>query len=53
MNKLIAYIHFIGFFPAYGVTIRANPDGGFTNLAVSILFSWSVIFWEAIKAWLF
>lgn len=50
MNKLIAYIHFIGFIPALYVSRHTVEDGGFANVIFSALFSWGLVITDLLKS---
>lgn len=51
MKNLIAYVHFLGFFPALYVAYQTTPDGGAVNYIFAALFSWSLILLEVVKLW--
>ena len=51
MKNLIAYIHFLGFFPALYVAHQTVDDGGVVNFIFAAFFSWSLILLEIVKLW--
>ena len=53
MNKLIAYIHFLGFLPALLATENASGETELWEVIGSIIFSWGVVLAKVCKVWLY
>lgn len=51
MKHLIAYVHFLGFFPALYITHQTTPDAGAVNFIFAAIFSWSLLLLEVVKLW--
>ncbi|AUR81904.1 hypothetical protein NVP1016O_24 [Vibrio phage 1.016.O._10N.286.46.A11] len=51
MNKLICYIHFLGFVPAMVTYVNANPEReiGSLEALMSAIFSWGFVFGQLIE----
>ena len=45
MNKVIGYIHFIGFIPAMVTYLNERPDAelGWNEVILSAIFSWGFV----------